>query len=92
MQSIKYTLAAASLAAIAEAQGTIPKNYTCTISPSMMPQITASIQSQGPYMFEIETNMPNNIAFTDFCTQEIDSTTLNYCADAPTYVTDSLSD
>jgi|LauGreDrversion4_2_1035121.scaffolds.fasta_scaffold34156_1 hypothetical protein len=92
MQSIKYTLAAASLAAIAEAQGTIPNNYTCTISASMMPQVTASIQTQGPYQFEIETNTPNNMVFTDFCTQEIDSTTLSYCADAPTYVTDSLSD
>ncbi len=57
-----------------------------------MPQVTASIQTQGPYQFEIETNTPNNMVFTDFCTQEIDSTTLNYCADAPTYVTDSLSD
>ena len=69
MQSIKYTLAAASLAAIAEAQGVAPNQYNCTLSASMMPQVTASIQSQGPYMFEIETNMNNNMAFTDFCTQ-----------------------
>ena len=92
MQSIKYTLAAASLAAIAEAQGVPPKQFNCTLSASMMPQVTASIQTQGPYLFEIETNSPNNMAFTDFCTQEIDNTTTSYCADAPTYVTDSLSD
>ena len=40
----------------------------------------------------IETNSNNNLAFTNFCTQEIDSTIVSYCAEAPTFVTDSLDD
>ena len=92
MQSIKYSLFAASLAAIADAQGVDPKAYLCAVGSNMLPQVTTTIQSQGPFQMNIETNSNNNLAFTNFCTQEIDSTTVSYCSDAPTFVTDAVDD
>lgn len=41
---------------------------------------------------EIETNSKNSMVFTTFCTQEIDSTVVSYCADAPTLVSDNIDD
>ena len=92
MQSIKYSFVAATLAAIADAQGIDPVKFECVVGTNMLPQVTTTIQSQGPFQMNIETNSNNNLAFTNFCTQEIDSTTVAYCSDAPTLVTDSLDD
>ena len=92
MQSIKYSFVAASIAVIADAQGSDPVQFECSVGSNMLAQVSTEIQSQGPFVMNIETNSPHNLAFTNFCTQEIDSTTVAYCSDAPTLVTDSLDD
>lgn len=76
MQSIKYLSAAASLAAVADAQ--TPQQYKLAIN-NLVPTVEAYMQDQSLNL-SIEVNGNNNLVFGSSCMQKVDLTTEAACS------------
>ena len=88
MTLLKYLAAAASTAAVTNAQADPPQQFFATIN-NYMPVVNATIQNQGPFEMNLEVYGQQNFVWSSSCTQDLIEPGTS-CTENPTFVTEAV--
>ena len=88
MTLLKYLAAAASTAAVTNAQSAPPQQFFATIN-NYMPAVNATVQDQGPFEMNLEVYGQQNFIWSSTCTQDLVDPGAN-CTESPTFVTEAI--
>lgn len=69
----------------------VPNNFTAAIN-NFMVTVSASIQGQGPYQFNLETLGDENYVWGSECSQSLGTVPNSACTSSPTFVLESVND